>query len=169
MRARCIVALPALVILTSLFSPAVSAQGTPVNDLRAQAAGNSIALTWTHRDATFVRYELWRGNRPYAMPGEAGMVKLATVEPGPLDTEVTCPDTFTGIGSVTLNVFYAVRGVNASNQVSTFSNQVGEFDYQVSGAGSTTASSCWSSPSTRLLTPMRRSIGTATWTRPTPA
>ncbi len=86
------------------------------------------------------------------------MVRLTTVEPGPLNSEVSYPDTFSGIGSVTLNVFYAVRGVNASNQVSAFSNRVGEFDYQVSGAGSTP-------PPTPTATPTPTPTATAT---PTP-
>ncbi len=116
MRTRLTVLLLVVAVVATAFVPVASAAApAPVTDLRIQAAeGNAITLAWTHRDATAVRYEVWRSDRPYANVGEAGMFKLATVDAGPLDAEMTYPDTFSAVGQVTLNVFYAVRGVNGS-------------------------------------------------------
>ena len=117
------------VVATAFVLPASAQTPAPVTDLRATRVDTSVILTWTHRDATAVRYEVWRSDRPYANVGEAGMFKLATVDAGPLDVEMTYQDTFSAVGVTTLNVFYAVRGVNDTGQAAALSNRVGEFDF----------------------------------------
>ncbi len=72
MRTRLTVLLLAVAILATAFVPAASAAApAPVTDLRATRSDASVILTWTHHDATIVRYEVWRSDRPYASPSES--------------------------------------------------------------------------------------------------
>ena len=82
MRTRLTILLLAVVLLATAFAPAVSAAApAPVTDLRTTRADTSVILTWTHRDATAVRYEIWRSDRPYAAVGQAS-VSLPALEAG---------------------------------------------------------------------------------------
>jgi hypothetical protein len=80
MRTRLTILLLAVAILATAFAPAASADApAPVTDLRASRSDTNVILTWTHTDATIVRYEVWRSDQFYARVGDAGNVSyLAT-------------------------------------------------------------------------------------------
>ena len=82
-------------------------------------------------------YEVWWSDSPYAVPGDAGMVKIADVTPGAAPSEATYTDTASGVGNPGVNSFYAVRGVNAGGETAAFSNRAGEFDFGLNGAVAT--------------------------------
>ena len=83
MRFRWLIALCLAIFLASLMAITVFAGApSPVTDLRVQRSGTSAVLTWTHTDSTVHHYEVWWSDSPYAVPGDAGMVKIADVTPG---------------------------------------------------------------------------------------
>ncbi len=125
-----------LVSLGLLLAPssAHAAPPAPVTDLRAQRSGTSVILSWTYADVTAHHYEVWWNDSPYAAPGDAGMVMIATVTPGAAPSEAIYTDTASGVGNTAVNSFYAVRGVSAGGEVSALSNRAGEFDYGLNGA-----------------------------------
>ncbi|MCX6029280.1 MAG: hypothetical protein NT169_08255, partial [Chloroflexi bacterium] len=126
-----------LVSLGWLLAPgsAHAAPPAPVTDLRAQVSGTSVILRWTHSDASVDHYEVWWSDSPYATPGDAGMVMIATVTPGASSSDATYTDTASGVGNTAVNSFYAVRGVTAGGELSALSNRAGEFDFGLPVAG----------------------------------
>jgi len=136
MRRRLLVIAPLIALLCLLFVKvsASAASPAPVIDLRAQKSGTSMILTWTHSDATADHYEVWWSDSPYAVIGDAGMVKIADVTSAVLG-EVTYTDTASGVGNTAVNSFYAVRGITAGGEASALSNRAGEFDFGVSVNG----------------------------------
>ena len=111
MRSRWLIALCLAIVLASLMVITVFAGApSPVTDLRVQRSGTSAVLTWTHTDSTVHHYEVWWSVSPYAVPGDAGMVKIADVTPGAVGAAVTYTDTASGVGNTAVNSFYAMRG-----------------------------------------------------------
>lgn len=133
MRIRLASACAALMLLALFLAPGAFAQGSTVSDLRAQAAGTVLTLTWTHGDTTWVSYEVWRTNSPYAPAGDPSMVKLGTRAAGAKGAKLSFDVTSSGVGSVSTNRFYAVRGVSGTGGLSPFSNRAGEFDFSLRG------------------------------------
>lgn len=123
----------ALALLVLLMASPVLAQSTTVNDLRGQASGATFNLTWTHRDPTWVNYEVWRTASPYAPVTDSSSVKLATMAAGPLNGTLSYAVASSGIGSVTINRSYVVRGVSSGGAFSGLSNRVGEIDFSLRG------------------------------------
>ena len=100
MRFRWLIALCLAIFLASLMVITVFAGApSPVTDLRVQRSGTSAVLTWTHTDSTVHHYEVWWSDSPYAVPGDAGMVKIADVTPGAAPSEATYTDTASGVGN----------------------------------------------------------------------
>jgi hypothetical protein len=163
-----------LLLAVAFFALALAAVASaqapaPITDLRIERSGGAVILTWTHRDGTVVRYEVWRSYDPYAMLGDSGMVSIATVEPGPVNTEATYTDPFSAVGDPEVNYFYTVRGVDAVGQASDLSNRVGEFDFPLAASSGAATPTPTGTPTpsptatnTPTATPTRTPTATAT-------
>ena len=135
MRFRWLIALCLAVLLASLMAITVFAGAPPpVTDLRVQRSGTSAVLIWTHTDSTVHHYEVWWSDSPYAVTGDAGMVKIIDVTPGVGTRRQQPTPTRPAASASRVNSFYAVRGVTAGGETSALSNRTGEFDFGLNGS-----------------------------------
>jgi hypothetical protein len=124
-------------VVCILLSLAALASASIIPVVQITRSGIAVRLTWTHDDPTAARYELWRSDdRPYALPGTAGVALVAQPTPRLLDSTLMVTDADVGLGDPKRNSFYVVRGVTASGTPLAPSNRVGEFDFRL-GAGCT--------------------------------
>lgn len=85
-----------------------------------------LTLTWTHLAAND-RYEVWRSEKPYFTPGDAGSELVK-------DASLTGSNTLSwtdanAVGQPGVNHYYVVRGANTCGAVAAPAARSGEFDY----------------------------------------
>lgn len=131
-----------------------------VSDLRIALTTTGIELRWSDVGAGVTRYEVWRSDQPYFLPGDTGATLLAdNVAPVP-GGEVTFADNASHARNAAVNDAYLVRAARGS-QTGPISNRVGEFDY---GLGENAAPPTATPTPTPTRTPTATATATATRT-----
>ncbi|MCS6842741.1 MAG: PQQ-binding-like beta-propeller repeat protein [Caldilineales bacterium] len=99
-----------------------------VTDLRIALTTTGIELRWSDVGAGVTRYEVWRSEQPYFLPGQPGASRIAdNVAPVP-GGQVIFADNASHARNALINDAYLVRAARGS-QTGPISNRVGEFDY----------------------------------------
>ena len=110
----------------------------------ASVQSGHLVLKWQHA-SLITSYEIWRSTDPYLNPAAPAMRIASGLPPVALPTfDVVCTqsldgDTRTctlsgGVGDVTKNYFYIVKGIRSGVAGAT-SNRTGEFDFALAPGG----------------------------------
>ena len=106
-----------------------------IADLALAKSPADAILAWTHTDPVATHYQVYRSENPYFTPGHGDSVKLEPDVPAPTaGTQVSYPGSAMCPG-VDAPCYYAVVAVSKFGKVSSPSNRVGLFAFNLQPGG----------------------------------
>lgn len=98
-----------------------------------QYSGGALDLGWLDVGGTVHHYQVWRGSTPYFTPGQPGASQVGSDIPTPHMSGAPLGATNLphNLGDASQNDYFLVVAVDTVGQVSTVSQRVGAFDFNL--------------------------------------